>query len=75
MARTIRSLLKHAVKDKFLHQLVDFPTTLNNTLDLLLTNIPDKIINIHDSRTLFMSSPLNHVFVDDDVSASSLTMM
>ena len=36
-----------AVKDNYLHQLVDFPTRLNNTLDLLLTNIPDKVINIH----------------------------
>ena len=35
------------VKDNYLHQLVDFPTRLNNTVDLLLTNIPDKVINMH----------------------------
>ena len=35
------------VKDNYLHQLVDFPTRLNNTLDLLLTTIPNKVINMH----------------------------
>ena len=43
----IHSFFAKAVKDNYLHQLVDFPTRLNNTLDLLLTNIPDKVINIY----------------------------
>lgn len=31
------------VRDNFLCQMVDFPTRANNTLDLILTNFPDKI--------------------------------
>ena len=34
------------VNDNFLWQLIDFPTRKENILDLLLTNIPEKIINI-----------------------------
>ena len=44
---SIHSFFAKTVKDNYLHQLVDFPTRLNNTLDLLLTNIPDKVSNIH----------------------------
>ena len=35
------------VKDNYLWQLVHFPTRNNNILDLILTNIPDKIHNLH----------------------------
>ena len=34
------------VEDNLLRQLIDFRTRKENVLDLLLTNIPDKIINI-----------------------------
>ena len=34
------------VKDNFLWQMVDFPTRANNILDLVLTTIPEKIINL-----------------------------
>ena len=34
------------VKDHYLWQLVNFPTRGENTLDLILTNIPDKIQNV-----------------------------
>ena len=46
MIRSTRSLPKQ-FKDYYLHQLVDFLTGVNNTLDLLLTNIPDKVIDVH----------------------------
>ena len=35
------------VKDSYLWQLVNFPTRNKNILDLVLTNIPDKIHNLH----------------------------
>ena len=35
------------VKDNYLWQLVNSHTRNNNTLDLLLTNIPQKICNVH----------------------------
>ena len=35
------------VKDNYLWQFVHFPTRNNNILDLILTNIPDKIHNLH----------------------------
>jgi hypothetical protein len=48
----IHNFLTKIVKDNYLWQLVDFPTRINNTLDLLLTNIPEKIMNVYmDSRT------------------------
>ena len=40
------TLFTKAIKDHFLWQLIDFPTRNENLLDLLLTNIPDKISNI-----------------------------
>jgi endonuclease/exonuclease/phosphatase family metal-dependent hydrolase len=45
-------LLETAVEEG-LQQLVDFPThTKGNTLDLLLTNYPDKVIEVSDSGRL-----------------------
>ena len=35
------------VYDNYLWQLVDFPTRIDHTLDLILTNIPDKVVDIH----------------------------
>jgi hypothetical protein len=35
------------VHDNYLWQLVDFPTRIDHTLDLILTNIPDKVVDIH----------------------------
>ena len=34
------------VKDNYLWQLVDFPTRAKNRLDLVITNIPDKVGNV-----------------------------
>ena len=39
----IYNFFTKTVKYYYLWQLVDFPTRINNTLGLLLTNIPDKI--------------------------------
>jgi hypothetical protein len=43
---TIYHHLMKTVKDHYLWQLVDFPTRGENTLDLILTNIPNKIQNV-----------------------------
>ena len=40
---SIYNFFTKTVKYYYLWQLVDFPTRINNTLGLLLTNIPDKI--------------------------------
>jgi hypothetical protein len=34
------------VKDNYLWQLIDFPTRAKNTLNLVITNIPDKVGNV-----------------------------
>ncbi len=48
----VKLLLETAVEEG-LQQLVDFPThTKGNTLDLLLTNCPDKVIEVSDSGRL-----------------------
>ncbi len=45
-----RELLETATEEG-LQQLVNFPThTKGNTLDLLLTNCPDKILEVTDAR-------------------------
>ena len=41
----IYNLFTKSIKD-FVWQVVDFPTQQKNLLDLVLTNIPDKIVNI-----------------------------
>jgi endonuclease/exonuclease/phosphatase family metal-dependent hydrolase len=43
---TIYQHFTKTVKDHYLWQLVDFPTRGENTLDLILTNIPNKIQNV-----------------------------
>ncbi len=48
---SIHNFFTKTVKDNYLRQLVDFPTRINNTLDLLFTNIPDKVTNIPDKVT------------------------
>lgn len=45
MKFTLTTYFTKLVKDNFLWQLIDFPTR-KDVLDLLLTNIPDKITNI-----------------------------
>ena len=40
--------LSKLVRDNYLWQLVDFPTRNTNILDLILTNIPEKVKDIHD---------------------------
>lgn len=53
------------IKDNYLYQLIDFPTRINNILDLVLTNSPDKVMNIqgfHDTLStdhLLISFELN----------------
>ena len=42
----IYNLFTKSSKDYFVWQVVDFPTRQENSLDLVLTNIPDKIVNI-----------------------------
>ena len=42
----IHNYFTKTVKDNYLWQLVNFPTRANNTLDLVLTNIPDKVNNM-----------------------------
>ena len=42
----IYNLFTKSIKDYFVWQVVDFPTRQENSLDLVLTNIPDKIVNI-----------------------------
>ena len=39
-------LMDQSIKDHFVWQVVDFPTQQENLLDLVLTNIPDKIVSI-----------------------------
>ena len=42
----IYNLFTKSIKDHFVWQVVDFPTRQENLLDLVLANIPDKIVNI-----------------------------
>jgi adenylate kinase family enzyme len=52
------------VKDNYLWQLVNFPTRNNNTLDLLLTNIPQKICNVHGFDDILKS---DHKVISFDI--------
>ena len=47
-----------------LRQLVDFPTRINNTLDLLLTNIPEKVMNVHAFEDIIAT---DHTLISFDV--------
>jgi hypothetical protein len=58
---TISSL---KLKDNYLWQLVDFPTRINNTLDLLLTNIPEKVMNVHGFEDIINT---DHTLISFDV--------
>lgn len=44
-----------AVKDNVLWRLVHFPTRINNTLDLVLTTIPDKVTSFRGFDDIFNS--------------------
>ena len=43
------------VKDNFLYQLGDFLTREDNILDLLLTNFPDKIVNVQGFEDILVT--------------------
>lgn len=45
----------NAVKDNVLWWLVHFPTRINNTLDLVLTTIPDKVTSFRGFDDTFNS--------------------
>ena len=49
------TLFTKAIKDHFLWQVIDFPTRNDNFLDLLFTNIPDKISNIKGFQDILNS--------------------
>ena len=49
------TLFTKAIKDHFLWQVIDFPTRNDNFLDLLLTNIPEKISNIKGIQDILNS--------------------
>ena len=51
----IHGYFTKTVKDNFLWQLVNFPTRINNTLDLILTNIPEKVIKLAGFEDIFNS--------------------
>lgn len=51
----MHTLLTKAIKDHFLWQVIDFPTRNDDMLDLLLTNIPDKISNIKGFQDILNS--------------------
>ena len=44
---SIHNYFTKLVRDTYLWQMIDFPTRNNNMLDLILTNIPEKISDIH----------------------------
>lgn len=52
---TIHNYFTKTVKDNFMWQLVNFPTRINNTLDLILTNIPDKVTKLVGFEDIFNS--------------------
>ena len=61
---SIHNFFTKTVRDNYLWQLVDFPTQINNTLDLLFTNIPDKITNVHRSMDIIAT---DHTLISFDV--------
>lgn len=70
------TLFTKAMKDHFLWQVIDFPTRNNNILDLLLTNIPDKISNIKGFQDILNSDhqliefSMDLCFEENDIIAS-----
>ena len=61
---SIYNYFTKTVKDYYLWQLVDFPTRVNNTLDLLLTNIPDKIKNVYGFEDIIST---DHTLISFDI--------
>ncbi|XP_028417283.1 uncharacterized protein LOC114541681 [Dendronephthya gigantea] len=43
----IENCFTKLVRDNYLWQLVDFPTRISNTLDLILTNVPEKVKDVY----------------------------
>jgi hypothetical protein len=61
VARGRASELLEAVEEKMMEQLVDFPThTKGNILDLLITNVPERIVEVVESGRLGRS---DHVVI------------
>ncbi len=52
------------VKDNFLWQMIDFPTRKDNILDLILTNFPEKIVNVHGFDDLIFT---DHKLISFDI--------
>ena len=50
--KAIHECLLEILRDHALQQLVDFPTHLSNTLDLVATNKPSSILNIRKMTLL-----------------------
>jgi hypothetical protein len=61
---SIHNFFTKTVKDNNLWQLVDFATRTNNTLDLLLTNIPEKVMNVHGFEDIIAT---DHTLISFDV--------
>ena len=60
-ARGNTALLLEATQEKFMEQLVNFKTHIRgNTLDLLLTNIPERVLNVQEMGRLGHS---DHVMI------------
>ena len=49
----IHSYFTKIARDNYLWQLVTFPTRINNILDLILTNVPDKRANLEGFESWF----------------------
>ena len=53
--------LQEAVETKMMEQLIDFPTQVSgNTLDIILTDIPEQVVNIEQGGQLGSS---DHVII------------
>ena len=61
---SIHNFFTKTGKDNCLWQLVDFPTRINNTLDLLLSNIPEKVMNVHGFEDIIAT---DHTLISFDV--------
>jgi hypothetical protein len=46
----IHNYFTKPIKDNYLYQLIDFPTRSDKILDLVFTNLPDKVINIQGHK-------------------------
>lgn len=63
---SLRNYFTKLVKDNFLWQIIGFPTRNDNILDLILTNSPEKIVNVHSFDDL--------IFTDDKLISFDIDM-